>query len=99
MGFQSLLYSLLVVRRFIQDIFIKHLLCVRHCAKCWGYNGEKDKIPSLPSEYISKTDNLTNSTIEYEKSSERCSDKGSTVSARNIRQVHPIKLSGGNDIH
>lgn len=57
------------------------------------------KIPYLPSEGIRKADNLTNSIIKYEKSSEKCSDKGSTDSARNIIQVHPIKLSGDNDIH
>lgn len=33
-----------------QRAFNDHLLCARHCARCWGYKDEQDKVPrSAPS--------------------------------------------------
>lgn len=27
----------------IQHVFIEHLLCVKHCANCWGYNDKEER--------------------------------------------------------
>lgn len=28
---------------YIQHLFIEHLLCVKHCANCWGYNDKEER--------------------------------------------------------
>lgn len=33
--------------RILLPVFLQHLLCGRHCSKCWGHSSEEDRVPAF----------------------------------------------------